>query len=118
MHDQLALALMILGNANVQVAQLCHDHFKLYVHYDYHELLRHTNALGENIFGDNLKEKIGDLSKIKQVTCQIKTKKRCHMPSCRSGGSSRVFLGSRGGTRGRSGSRSQHRGRGGQGHGH
>ena len=63
MHDQLTLALMILGNSNVQVAQLRLDHFKLYVHYDYHELLSHTNGPGENIFGDNLKEKIGDLTK-------------------------------------------------------
>ena len=28
LHDQLSLALMILGNANVQITQLCTDNFK------------------------------------------------------------------------------------------
>ena len=109
LHDQLSLALMILGNANVQVAQLRRDHFKPYVHYDYHELLRHTNALGENIFGDNLKEKIGDLTKIKQVTRQMKGRKRKRrLPSHRSS-RSRGFLGRRGG--GGRGHSSRNRGR-------
>ena len=100
MHDQLALALMIIGNANVQIAQMRRDNFKPYVHYDYHELLRHSNPLGDNIFGDNLKEKIGNISKIKQVTRQIKGRKRCrrvHNPSSSSSG----FLGGRGGGRNR-----------------
>ena len=43
LHDRLALALMIVGNANVQVAQLHHDNFKQYIHCDYQELLHHTN---------------------------------------------------------------------------
>ena len=111
LHDQLSLALMILGNANVQIAQLRRDNFKQYVHYDYHELLRHTNPLGENIFGDNLKELIGDISKIKQVTRQIKSRKR----KTRSGhfrrGRGKDFLGRGSGGRGRSfRRRSSHRG--------
>ena len=51
LHDQLSLSLMILGNANVQVAQMRRDHFKPFVDYDYHELLRHTNPLGEHFWG-------------------------------------------------------------------
>ena len=119
LHDQLSLALMILGNANVQIAQLRRDNFKQYVHYNYHELLHHTNPLGENIFGDNLKELIGDISKIKQVTvtCQIKSRKRKHRSGhsrrgrnkdflgCGSGGcghSSRRRISHRGGGRGKS----------------
>ena len=97
LHDKLTLALMIIGNANVQVAQLRRDHFKQYIHYDYHELLRHTNPIGENIFGDNLNEKIGDLLKIKQVTSQIKPRKRR-----RHSRHSSSFLGGRGGGCGRS----------------
>ena len=42
LHDRLALALMIIGNANVQVAQLHHDNFKQCIHCDYQELLHHT----------------------------------------------------------------------------
>ena len=91
------------------------DHFKPFVHYDYHELLRHTNPLGEQIFGDNLKEKIGDLSKIKQVMCQFHGKKRCRQGglSCRGGGRSHNFLGRNSGGRGRnSHHKSSHQGRG------
>ena len=115
LHDQLPLALMILGNANVQVAQLRHDHFKPFVHHDYHELLCHTNPLEEQIFRDNLKQKIGDLLKIKQVTCQFRGKKHRHTggSSCQGSGQSRDFLGRNSGSRGQnSHHKSSHQGQG------
>ena len=50
LHDRLPLALIIIGNANVQVALLHHDNFKQYIHYNCQEQLHHTNLLGGNIF--------------------------------------------------------------------
>ena len=37
---------MLLGSANVQLALQCRASFKYYLHYDYHGLLHHSNALG------------------------------------------------------------------------
>ena len=62
--DLLALALMILGNANVQTAQFRWENFQYYLHYDYHDLLRFNNPITEFLFGDDVKTKIGDCDKI------------------------------------------------------
>ena len=64
---------MIIDNANAQTEQLRTDNFKPFIHYNYHKLLCHTTWLEENIVADNLKEKIGNVSKIKQVTRQYKS---------------------------------------------
>ena len=54
------------------------------MYYDYYDLLHHT--LSENTFGYILKEKIGDLSKIKQVMRQF-----CGNKKCKHGGSRKFF---------------------------
>ena len=64
---------MIIDNANAQTVQLRTDNFKPFIHYNGHKLLYHTTWLEENIVADNLKEKIGNVSKIKQVTRQYKS---------------------------------------------
>ena len=51
LSDLIATTLMVLGNANVQTVQLRKDFMKPYLHYDYHELLQHSNQLTEFLFG-------------------------------------------------------------------
>ena len=55
---------MIIDNANAQTVQLRTDNFKPFIHYNYHKLLSHDTWLVQNIVLDNLKEKIGNVSKI------------------------------------------------------
>ena len=74
-HELLSTGLMLLGSANVQLALHHCAGFKYYLHYDYHGLLHHSNALGATqLFGATVREKIGDLEKIKQVVHKV----RCH----------------------------------------
>ena len=76
-RELLSMSLMLLGSANVQLALQCRASFKYYLHYDYHGLLHHSNALGAaQLFGATVKEKIGDLEKIKQVVHKVRRRLR------------------------------------------
>ena len=71
------MGLMLLGSANVQLALQFRASFKYYLHYDYHGLLQYSNALGAaQLFGAIVKEKIGDLEKIKQVVRKVRHRLR------------------------------------------
>ena len=97
-RELLSTGLMLLGSANVQLAIQCRASFKYYLHYDYHSLLHHSNALGAaQLFGATVKEKIGDLEKIKQVVHKVRRclRKPRKNPSHRRSRSD--FLGKRGG---------------------
>ena len=99
-QDLVTTALMVLGNANQQTAQYRRDQFKPFLHYDYHELLHHAHPLTTQLFGDNIKEKIGDISKIKQVVRHLpRTPRKRGRKSRR--GHRRDFLDGRGGGGGR-----------------
>ena len=71
-REMLSTSLMLIGSANMQLAQ-CHQFgFKYYLHYDYHGLLHHSNKLGPGqLFGSTMREKISDLEKIKQVVHKV-----------------------------------------------
>ena len=92
----LSTTLMLFGSANIQLTQCRQFGFKYYFHYDYHGLLHHSNKLGAGqLFGSTVKEKIGDLEKIKQVVrkvrhCQKPCKQQHRRPKS-------DFLGRRGG---------------------
>ena len=97
-RELLSTGLMLLGSANVQLALQHRASFKYYLHYDYHGLIHHSNALGATqLFGDTVKEKIGDLEKIKQVVCKVRRhpRKPHKNPSHRH--TRNNFLGKRGG---------------------
>ena len=76
-RELLSTGLMLLGSANVQLALQHRASFKYYLHYDYHGFLHHSNALGAaQLFGATVKEKIGNLEKIKQVVHRVRCRPR------------------------------------------
>ena len=83
-RELLSLGLMLAGAANVQLAQCRRAGFKFYLHYDYHGLLHHSNPLAAaQLFGGTVKEKIGDLEKIKQVVRKVRCKRGRKPPQYR-----------------------------------
>ena len=90
---------MLQGATNVQLAQCHHSGFKYYLHYDHHGLLHHSNPLAAaQLFGGTVKEKIGDLEKIKQEVQKVCCKRGQKPPQYRRNHSD--FLGKWGGVRG------------------